>query len=103
MSIEAQKAELKNKINKHVRLFAIQNGYNPRRINFEIKKAFRVPRADMSIGQLKDVYNYILMYYPASYPSEDQKEVELMPRPGESGKKVPGQNSSYNFSQQSLF
>lgn len=53
-------------IEKHIRQYAFQNYYNPKRINTQIREHFGKPRADMSIPELESVCEHIIRAYPLS-------------------------------------
>lgn len=64
-TIKEQEMELREGIERHVRKFAFKYSHDVQRINAEIKAHFQgVPRADMSLNQLKQTLSYIENTYP---------------------------------------
>ena len=80
-------ADLRDKIESHVRQFSFINPYNPKRLNAEIKRFFNKTRAVMTSNELEAVLAHVKRAYPLNgdghYPAYDQAK----PRGG--GVRVP--------------
>ena len=80
-------ADLRDKIESHVRQFSFINRYNPKRLNAEIKRFFNKTRAVMTSNELEAVLAHVKRAYPLNgdghYPAYDQAK----PRGG--GVRVP--------------
>lgn len=59
---------LKQEIEAYVRGYALQNFYNPKKINGEIAKALGKARKDMSVEELKNCLDYVKRTYPRNGP-----------------------------------
>lgn len=57
-------ANLRDQIEKHVRLYSFNNRYQGGKINAEIKARFEKPRAEMNIQELERTYEYVQKVYP---------------------------------------
>jgi hypothetical protein len=57
-------AELRERIERHVRLFEFNNRHKPGRINREIFAYFQKPRGEMTTFELESVERYVRQAYP---------------------------------------
>ena len=60
-------AELLEAIDSHVRKYAFQNRYNPKRLNGELYERFGKPRREMTIKELQDCAAYCRQVWPLTY------------------------------------
>ncbi len=60
-------AELLAAIDSHVRKYAFQNRYNPKRLNGELCEHFGKPRREMTIKELRDCAAYCRQVWPLTH------------------------------------
>lgn len=60
-------AELLGAIDSHVRKYAFQNRYNPKRLNGELYEHFGKPRREMTIKELRDCMAYCQQVWPLTH------------------------------------
>jgi superfamily II DNA or RNA helicase len=60
-------AKLLEAIDSHVRKYAFQNRYNPKRLNGELYEHFGKPRREMTIGELQACMSYCQQVWPLTY------------------------------------
>lgn len=60
-------ADLLGRIESHIRAYAFQNRYSPKRINAEVYAYFEQPRREMTVADLERCLSYIQTAYPMSH------------------------------------
>lgn len=62
-----QEAELREKIDNHIKRYAAQNRFKPQTLNYEVLLAMRKGRADMTIKELENCLAHVRAKYPLSF------------------------------------
>lgn len=62
-----QEAELRERIDDHIKAYSRQNRFNPKRINGEVLMSMRKGRADMTIKELENCLAHVRAKYPLSF------------------------------------
>ncbi|MDD5061961.1 MAG: helicase-related protein [Candidatus Marinimicrobia bacterium] len=65
-TVSEREDELLESINSHIRTYAFNNRYNPKKLNIEIFNYFGKPRQQMTVKELEDCYNHVKSVYPLS-------------------------------------
>jgi len=99
-TIKEIETELRQRIHKYICRYALSNFYEPQRINYEVSQAFMIPRADMTLQQLKTVYSYIQTHYPVSMQGSTYQGDGSKPRKHK--RRLPTKAVAWN-KQQKLF
>lgn len=50
---------LRDRIDRHIKMYAWKGRYNPKRLNVQVKEIFGKPRAEMTLEELRAVYRYV--------------------------------------------
>ena len=80
--------DLRREIDSHVRRFEFVNHYKYGKINTELKKRFQSPRADMTLSQLTEVWDFVQVAYPIVRP-KDYKPIKGVSKPRGRGRREP--------------
>lgn len=62
-----QEAELRDKIDDHIKAYARQNRFKPQTLNYEVLLAMRKKRQDMTIKELENCLAHVRAKYPLSF------------------------------------
>lgn len=73
-TIKEQEIELKQEINKHVRVFCWENRYENQKINSELKQRFGKARNLMMLSELKNLHKYLKNNYRIDAPIRTKRK-----------------------------
>ena len=66
-TISEQEEDVLGQIESHIRRYAFNNRFNPKRLNSEVYQYFMKARRDMTLKELKVCLDHVKRVYPISY------------------------------------
>lgn len=73
-TIKEQETELRQEINKHVRVFCWENRYDNQQINHELKERFGKARNLMMLSELQNLYKYLKLNFRLDAPIRTKRK-----------------------------
>jgi superfamily II DNA or RNA helicase len=67
VTVSEQEGDVLGQLESHIRRYAFNNRFNPKRLNSEVYQYFMKARRDMTLKELRGCLNHVKRVYPISY------------------------------------